>query len=230
MKLMLFGPLMAFSMLIVVGTDSAIAREAHQNAKAEKIEVLADEHDLHAEEADVEHGRIEDLVETPSASSHSHSDHESNESADAHSESVSLMDWLGRFHPMVIHFPIALFLAAFAAETMFALTGNELFRSALRFTVWGGALSATLAAPLGWMFAAAGGTEEGWILETHRWTGIAAVALGLTILWILERTERQGGSRLLLRVALAIQASLIGTVGFLGGSLIYGFDHLWRGL
>jgi hypothetical protein len=32
-----------------------------------------------------------------------------------------------------------------------------------------------------------------------------------------------------LRVSLAAQALLIGAVAFLGGSLLYGFDHLWRG-
>ena len=58
----------------------------------------------------------------------------------------------------------------------------------------------------------------------------AALLLGVAVLWIGERTERRGGSRLLLRASLALQASLIGSAGFLGGSLLYGFDHLWRGV
>jgi uncharacterized membrane protein len=130
---------------------------------------------------------------------------------------------------MATHFPIALFLAAFAAELLFIATQQELFRHALRFCLWGAVISAVIAAPLGWMFAASGATEEGWVLETHRWSGTTAACLGVVVLWVTEYTERAGGSRLWLRVSLATQALLIFAVGFLGGSLLYGFDHLWRG-
>jgi len=130
----------------------------------------------------------------------------------------------------VIHFPIALFLDAFAAELFYFTTNQELFRGALRFCLWGAAMSAAVATPLGWMFAASGATEEGWILEAHRWAGTAALFLGLVVLLIVERAERTAGSRGPLRVLLALQALLIGGVGFLGGSLLYGLDHLWRGL
>ncbi len=74
------------------------------------------------------------------------------------------------------------------------------------------------------------GVQEGWLLEAHRWAGTAASGLGVAVLWIAERTERENGSRLLLRVSLLVQALLIGSVGFLGGSLLYGIDHLWRGI
>jgi uncharacterized membrane protein len=145
-------------------------------------------------------------------------------------ESVSLLSWLGRLHPMAVHFPIALFLVALVAELLFAATQAALFRHALRFSLWCGAIGAVAATPLGWLFAASGATEEGWLLEAHRWAGTSAMLLGLVVLWIGERTERAHNGRLLLRVSLALQALLIGTVGHLGGSLLYGFDHLWRGL
>lgn len=145
-------------------------------------------------------------------------------------ERVSVLSWLGRLHPTATHFPIALFLAALAAELLFIATQHQLFRHALRFCLFGAAISAVIAAPLGWMFAASGATEENWILEAHRWSGAAAACLGVVVLWVVERTERTDGRRLSLRVSLVIQALLIGSVGFLGGSLLYGFDHFWRGL
>ena len=77
---MVFGMLVAVCALIAAGPDRAIAHEAHQKAKAGKADVSTDINDLHADEASVEHGRIENPVETPTASLHSHSDHESNES------------------------------------------------------------------------------------------------------------------------------------------------------
>jgi uncharacterized membrane protein len=139
------------------------------------------------------------------------------------------LSWIGRFHPLVIHFPIALLLAALIAELLFSATGELLFRHALRFCLWGGALGVLAAAPLGWAFAASGATESGWLLEAHRWTGSSASILCIAAVWANERVERVGGSRLPLQILLVILALLTGSAGFLGGSLLYGLDHLaWR--
>lgn len=235
-----FGPIAAAcALLSVASAGIASGHESHRKAATIATEATQNEPATQEEspsqviETAIEHGPATDHVnapkEEPAAKPHDHSAHESNVSADDMTESVSIADWLGRLHPVTIHFPIALFLAAFAAEILFALTQGEMFRHALRFCLWGGATSAAIAAPLGWMFAASGATEEGWILEAHRYSGTAALILGLAVLWIAERAEREERSRLLLRASLSIQALLIGSVGFLGGSLLYGFDHLWRG-
>ena len=140
-------------------------------------------------------------------------------------EPTTLLSWIGRFHPTFVQFPIALLISALAAEIFFAATNQQLFRHALRFLLWGGALGAITAAPLGWIFAATGPTEHGGLLETHRWVGTAAAALGLAVLGVNERTESVGGSRTLLRLSLLLASLLIGVAGFLGGSLLYGIDH-----
>lgn len=141
-------------------------------------------------------------------------------------EPTTFLSWIGRFHPMVVHFPIALLITALAAEIFFAATNRELFRHALRFILWGGVLTAITAAPLGWIFAATGPTEHGWLLEAHRWVGTSAATLGLVVFGINERTERVRGSRTLLRLSLLVASLLIGATGFLGGSLLYGIDYL----
>lgn len=212
------------TLLFALGAGTASGHEAHRKAAPATVEATEVEPATQPAEPPAE-----EQVATPeSASSHQH-----HAAADAppepEPEAVSILDWLGRLHPLVIHFPIALFLAALVAELLFASSRLELFRNALRFCLWGAAMSAAVVAPLGWMFAASGATEEGWILEAHRWTGTAASFLGLAVLWIVERAERADGSRVGLRVLLALQALLIGGVGFLGGSLLYGLDHLWRG-
>ena len=63
-----------------------------------------------------------------------------------------LLAWGGRFHPALVHFPIALLCAAAIAEILLAITGLGLFREAVRFCVWGGALGAVGAGLLGWLF------------------------------------------------------------------------------
>jgi uncharacterized membrane protein len=139
---------------------------------------------------------------------------------------TTVLSWIGRFHPMVVHFPIALFISALVAEILFAATRQNLFRHALRFLLWGGALSAGVAVVLGWIFAAHEPTDHGWLLDAHRWAGTAASALGFIVLLVNELRERAGGTRALLRVSLVAIAVLIGATGFLGGSLLYGIDHL----
>lgn len=139
---------------------------------------------------------------------------------------TTVLSWIGRLHPMVVHFPIALFISALVAEILFAATRQALFRHALRFLLWGGALSAAIAAALGWIFAATEPTDHGWLLDAHRWVGTAATALGFVVLSVNERVEWVGGTRAVLRVSLATIALLIGVTGFLGGSLLYGIDHL----
>jgi len=217
------------TLLFAVGAGAASGHEAHRKAAPATVEASEVEPATQPAAPPAE----EQVATTESASSHQpHAavDAPPEPEREPEPEAVSVLDWLGRLHPTVIHFPIALFLAALVAELLFASTRLELFRNALRFCLWGAAMSAALAAPLGWMFAASGATEEGWILEAHRWSGIAASLIGLAVLWIVERAERAEGSRVVLRVLLALQALLIGGVGFLGGSLLYGLDHFWRGL
>ena len=139
---------------------------------------------------------------------------------------TTLVSWMGRLHPMSVHFPIAFFISALAAEILFAGTRRDLFAHSLRFLLWGGAASAIVAVSLGWTFAATRATDHGRLLEAHRWAGTAVAILGLAVLAVNERLERAAGSRALLRLSLAVIAVLAGATGFLGGSLLYGIDHL----
>ena len=216
------------TLLSAVAVVAADGHEAHRKKDSTTAEAIQKQTEPDSAETVPEQLPVEAATGGGDRGVGSSPAHESHAHAEPPRESLSILCWLGRIHPMVIHFPIALFLVAFVAEVLFAATGDELFRHALRFTLWGAVLSAAMAAPLGWLFAASGDTEGGWILEAHRWTGTAALLLGAAVLWIGEHTERTDGGRLLLRVSLALQATLIGSVGFLGGSLLYGIDHLWR--
>jgi hypothetical protein len=80
------------------------------------------------------------------------------------------LDWLGNFHVVVIHFPIALLLAAAAGESWFAGRRVRQPSPAVRFCVLLGAGGAIVAAVLGWLHAASGyGAGSPSILACHRW-------------------------------------------------------------
>jgi uncharacterized membrane protein len=136
-----------------------------------------------------------------------------------------LLAWIGRFHPPLVHFPIALLSAAALAELLFAATRRTFFDAAVRFCVWGGALGALSAALLGWLFGGFRIVDEDWVMTSHRWLGTATATWAALMLAMCERVYRRAVPRRGFRLALFTGSALVGVEGFLGGSLVYGIDH-----
>lgn len=159
---------------------------------------------------------------------HDHADHGVSDA----SEALGLVRWLGRFHPMVVHFPIALVLMAAAAELLSMFTGASRFAFAARFCLWGGALGALIAAPLGWAGALA--VEDDYVgfsarlLLIHRWVGVSTALVAGGALFACERSQRADGEswKRPYRVALMMGALLVAVAGHLGAALIYGWEYL----
>ncbi len=133
--------------------------------------------------------------------------------------------WLGKFHPVATHFPIALFSVAALAELLLIWRPRDGLREVVRFSLWVGAVGALLAAPFGWFFAGLRMVDDEWVMTAHRWAGTATAIWALVILSLCERTHRRGADRSALRTTIFLGAALVGVTGFLGGSLIYGLDH-----
>jgi uncharacterized membrane protein len=133
--------------------------------------------------------------------------------------------WLGKFHPPLTHFPIALLTAAALAELIRMRRPSVLLHHAVRFCVGLGAGGALAAAVLGWLFAGFRVADDEWVMTAHRWVG-SATALSAVIVFVLcERSYAAGKPSGAFRMALFAEAILVATTGFLGGSLIYGLDH-----
>ena len=78
------------------------------------------------------------------------------------------MAFVGRLHPLLIHFPIALVIAAGLAEFTAIVTANEDWRTVAVGNVRAGAVFAVLAAIAGWRLALAPDMEVSPLLEWHR--------------------------------------------------------------
>jgi Planctomycete cytochrome C len=87
-----------------------------------------------------------------------------------------VLGWLGKFHILVVHFPIALLLAAAAGELWCVWRRNPEPWTAVRFCVLLGAGGAAAAVVLGWLDADFGGYGAGAadVLCLHRWIGTGA--------------------------------------------------------
>ncbi|WP_260806987.1 DUF2231 domain-containing protein [Sphingorhabdus sp. SMR4y] len=139
-----------------------------------------------------------------------------------------LFIWLGKLHTVVIHFPIAMIVAAFAAEAFGVARGKPDWRSAARIMLVIGALGAVAAAFFGWF---AGGFylyDRNLILTAHRYLGMT-VAIGSVLLaWAgLSRFHHNRNKERLFAVLLGILTIGVLIQAFLGGTFMHGgINHM----
>ena len=141
----------------------------------------------------------------------------------------------GRFHPLIVHFPIALALVAVGVEWWRSLSRQEGLSPLTRPLLWIAAASAVFATATGWINAAFDhANNESDTLALHRWigTGTSVALVGLAWWCQLLSAEAMTASA---RVAASIGtfrwgallgAIAVGVSGHLGGNLIHGSDYL----
>ena len=133
------------------------------------------------------------------------------------------MSFIGKFHPLLVHFPIALVLAAAVAELVVIATPRQTWRTVAVANIRAGAAMGVVAAITGWLFAASPLVDASTSLEWHRWVGMAgaAGAIGAALLSMrLDVTSRR--SAFVYRVMLFVTALLVAITGHLGGTLVWG--------
>jgi uncharacterized membrane protein len=147
------------------------------------------------------------------------------EKEDRSSMSLSerLLDFLGRLHPIIVHFPIAFFPAALFT----AVIGRRrpAFAAPVQFLVLAGGIIAPLAALFGWFDGGFELASDDWLLQFHRWlgTGVGLGAAGLAI-WAWRKPEAYRGAAMIggltvITIAIIIQ-------GWFGGAMVHGLDHM----
>lgn len=160
-------------------------------------------------------------------------DHAAHSDSSAHGIRAAVQ-WIGRLHPMWVHFPIALLLASALAELLTMRFGDPRFAFAARFTLWTGAIGALVAAALGWADALAVADDytgrSVTLLFYHRWAGTTTAAVALIALALCERFHRTVNPkhRRIYRVAVFTAAVLVTVTGHLGASLVFGWNYLSR--
>ena len=151
--------------------------------------------------------------------------------------------FFGRFHPIVIHFPIALLIVAALIEAVRLLSSK-----ARRPTSFGliavifAAVFGVLSAASGWLNAEHEGAEATTDLFLHRWLGVsvAAITIVLAAMAIVATLRREPSDELereqlppsrtfaVYRYGLLVAALLVAFTGHLGGELVYGDGYLMK--
>lgn len=134
-----------------------------------------------------------------------------------------LLDWLGRFHPMLVHFPIAFIPAALFT----AVVGRRRpgFGKPVQFLVVTAGVTAPFAMLSGWLSGGFAIGVDDWVMQSHRWLGtgigIGALALGV---FAIRRPDQDRGTGMIVELSLLTAAILV--QGWFGGALVHGVDHL----
>jgi uncharacterized membrane protein len=139
-------------------------------------------------------------------------------------ERAEWAQFIGRFHPLAVHFPIALILLVPILELAGLNSGFSYLRLSAGFVLGLATLGATVAAVLGWCLGRSGG-YSGPLVAQHMWGGISMAAI-CWVCWILRSRTGERGLGLIYGVALAAAVGLVTWTGYRGGQLSLGEDHL----
>ncbi len=138
--------------------------------------------------------------------------------------------YIGRFHPLILHFPIVLIILVVMLETANRYTSLKTGKTVIQILLIAAALS-TLAAIGAGFFLYASGEYAGQLIDQHFW---AAAITGFCILtttaayFISHDTTRYTN---LYFTGLIISMAAVGYTSHVGGSITHGQDylteHLW---
>ena len=136
------------------------------------------------------------------------------------------LDAVGRWHPALVHFPVALLVVAAVAELLCIFRRDGYFGDAARFMVTAAAWTAVPAVLAG--FARAGAitippaAQEAFAV--HRIAGIVVAVLAVLAAGLAAGVRRSGQiwELFLYRIVLFLAVAFALTAGYYGGEMVYG--------
>lgn len=142
-------------------------------------------------------------------------------------ERSTLALFFGRFHPLVLHFPIALLAIVPLMELAGLFEGGRSIRSAAGFVLTLGAISAVAASVLGWLLAWAGG-YAGDLVNQHMWAGctLSLVSLLAVLLRRVWTTRGWWSVGIFYLPTLLAAVGLVTWTAHQGGQLTHGEKFL----
>ena len=130
-----------------------------------------------------------------------------------------LWSFLGRLHPMVVHFPVGLLFVALLFEWIARRRKTDSFKSTIRILTFTGALFSIVAVILGLVLSNTE-TYGSSLLPIHQWLGIATAVLACCTAWLYTKNQRLSYAFLI--------ATVLGVTlaGHFGSGLTHGDDYL----
>ena len=136
------------------------------------------------------------------------------------SEIFWLWQFLGRLHPLVVHFPVSLLCVALLLQVIDWRRKSAELNAGIKVLLWIGAISSVFAVALGLVLS---NVEEygGDTVVIHQWSGIATMLLAGLAIFALS-TQR----KLLYQATLILSTLGVAVAGHFGAMLTHGDDYL----
>jgi uncharacterized membrane protein/mono/diheme cytochrome c family protein len=132
---------------------------------------------------------------------------------------LTLTEFIGHFHPVLVHLPIGILLLAALLYWLSRWEKYKPVRPALRIALAAGMISAVLSCISGYILAGTGEYEAG-LVSRHQWLGIATAVVAMVAYYFEIRKHR------FIQWAIAIMTVLLILTGHFGGTLTHGEGYL----
>lgn len=146
-----------------------------------------------------------------------------------HGESSTAASILGKFHPMVTHFPIALVISALLFSGLAVVLKIQTLEVVAVYSVYLAALSGLVTVALGLAagYSASYPTFLAGYLSTHRLLGIATGVMTFVTAFFghHQLRTRSAGKAWIYRGCLLVNSVLVAITGHFGATLVFGPDH-----
>jgi len=139
-------------------------------------------------------------------------------------ERASWLQFVGRFHPLSVHFPIALLVLVPVFEILGRKRNLPFLLASVDVLLVLGTGGAIAAAALGWCLARAGG-YSGPLVRQHMLGGMLVAVASWLCWWLRPRTGSSAPARIYAALLLA-SVGLVSFTGYRGGQLAHGANHL----
>ena len=138
-----------------------------------------------------------------------------------------LWTFLGRLHPLMVHFPVGLLIFAALLEFFTLKNFNSALRPGINLLIIAGVATSALSVAFGLLLAQDGDYGEQ-LLFLHQWIGIATFFLSFLAWYQLRYAVRENNTSKIrsYRLLLFLTAFGISVAGHYGASLTHGKDYL----
>ena len=138
-----------------------------------------------------------------------------------------LAQFLGRFHPVLVHLPIALILLVPALEIAPGVKRWSQRRAGAGFVLALAAVTSVVTAFDGWLLAWSGG-YRGNLVTRHMWSGVGLAALCVTLAGLRPRLSSSTSpvGRRTYALLMAFGVGLVVWTGDLGGEITHGATYM----
>jgi len=136
-----------------------------------------------------------------------------------------LWQFLGRLHPLIVHFPISLLVVALILEIYSWKQKDKTIQSGLYLILLIGTFAAIISCVFGLLLKDQDEYTSS-TLTTHQWSGISTAVLAICTIYLFRLSRTRGHLVKVYRVFLVFSVVGVGVAGHMGASLTHGADYL----